>query len=95
MRSTIGAPSRSRTLATYSSRISPRPSVTIMTWRLRPFTFLPASYPVEPRLSVVSRSDCRERRRRRRPCDRCAHDRPRRERDRLEQAAVAPRSKPL
>src|SRR4051812_31133942 len=35
------------------SRISPRPSVSTMTWRLRPFTFLPASKPRGPPLSVV------------------------------------------
>jgi hypothetical protein len=30
-----------------------KPFVSVMMWRLRPFTFLPASYPLGPPLSVV------------------------------------------
>ena len=38
-----GAPSRSWMLAGWGSRMRPRPSVSTMTCRLRPFTFFPAS----------------------------------------------------
>lgn len=59
------APSRSWTSAGCTGSSSARPSVSTMAWRLRPITFLPASYPRDilaaRRLRPSSRSGCRSR----------------------------------
>jgi len=47
------APSRSWMLALWTTTNSSKPSVSTRMWRLRPLTFLPASYPRSPPCAVV------------------------------------------
>lgn len=67
LRSNITAPSRSCTLAGWTTTFSRRPSVSTRMWRLRPVTFLPASKPcgssVEPPFEQPWRSGGRRSRR--------------------------------
>lgn len=50
---TGAAPSRSWMSAVWTLAPSRFPSVSVTIWRLRPLTFLPASYPRGPATSVV------------------------------------------